>query len=71
MTSSLQAAFEKAAELPPDQQEALAAILLEEMAAEREWQASFDRSQDAMAQLADEALAEHDRGETRDLRELL
>jgi hypothetical protein len=71
MTTTLQAAFEKAAALPPEQQESLAAILLEEMAAENLWQQSFAQSQDALAKLAAEALAEDEQGRTLDLDESL
>ncbi len=62
---------EKAAGLPLDRQEALAAILIEEMADEERWQQSFARSQDALSTLAAEALAEDAEGRTRDMDELL
>jgi hypothetical protein len=71
MTTSLQQAFQMASILQADQQEALAAVLLEELESERQWQAAFDASQDALGKLADEALAEHRQGKTRDLDELL
>ena len=71
MTTTLQAAFEKAAALPPDRQEALAVIVLEEIAAEDRWQQSFARSQDALSKLAAEALDEDMQGRTRDMDELL
>ncbi len=67
MTSTLQKAFEQAAALPPEQQETLGAILLEEMAAEDRWQQSFARSQDALSKLAAEALDEDAQGRTLDL----
>lgn len=71
MTTALREAFEKAAGLPSDQQEALAAILIEEMADENRWQQSFARSQDALSKLAAEALNEDDKGRTLDMDELL
>ena len=71
MTNSLQEAFKQASALPDEQQEALAAILLEEMAAERRWQEAFAGSQDLLAKMAEEALEEHRRGETEDLDKLL
>lgn len=71
MTTALQEAFEKAAGLPADQQEAIAAILMEEMADESRWQQSFARSQEALAKLAAEALVEDAEGRTLDLDELL
>jgi hypothetical protein len=67
MTAALRQAFEKAATLPPDQQDALAAILLEEIADEDRWQQSFARSQDALSRLAAEALAEDAQGRTTDM----
>ena len=71
MTSLLQEAIQKATTLPEEQQNVLAAILLEEMESERRWQESFARSTDALDKLAEEALEEHRLGKTRDLSELL
>jgi hypothetical protein len=71
MTSALQQAFEKAAALSREQQESLAAILMEEMAAEDRWRQSFARSQDALSKLAAEALAEDADGRTLDMDQLL
>ncbi|MCI0439076.1 MAG: hypothetical protein L0177_08080 [Chloroflexi bacterium] len=67
MTELLEKAFAEASKLPEDEQEALAAWILEELASERRWAESFARSQDALAKLADEAVAEHLRGETEEL----
>jgi hypothetical protein len=41
--------------LPPDQQDAIAALILEEFADEQQWDAAFARSQDALAKLAAKA----------------
>jgi hypothetical protein len=71
MTNSLQEAFKQASALPEEQQEILAAIVLEEIAAEKQWQEAFAASQDILAKLANEALEEHRRGEAEDLDELL
>jgi len=71
MTTALQQAFQIASALPQEQQDSLVAILIEELASDERWQASFARSQDALAKLAAEALAEDARGETRDLDESL
>jgi hypothetical protein len=70
MTTALQQAFQIASALPREQQDSLAAILIEEMASDERWHTSFAHSQDALAKLAAEALAEDARGETRDLDEL-
>ena len=49
------------------QQESLAAILMEEMASEDRWRQSFAQSQDALSKLAAEALAEDADGRTLDM----
>jgi len=67
MTNSLQEAFRQASALPEEQKETLAAIVIEEIAAEKRWQKAFASSQDALAKMAEEALEEHRRGETEDL----
>ena len=59
MTEALKRAFEAAARLSDRQQDELAAAILEELDADERWDAAFDRSQDALERLADEALAEH------------
>jgi hypothetical protein len=71
MTSLLQEAVQKAMTLPEEEQNALGAILLEEMESERRWKESFARSTDVLDKLAEEALEEHRHGKTRDLREIL
>jgi len=71
MTTTLQEAFAKAAALPPERQEAIAAILLEEIAVDDCWQQSFAQSQDALSKLAAEALDEDARGRTLDMDESL
>jgi hypothetical protein len=67
MTRLLEKAFSEAAKLPPEEQDALAKWLLEEMESERRWQIAFANSLDLLEQLADEALAEHRAGETEEL----
>ena len=49
----------------------LAKMLLDDLAAEEKWDETFARSQDKLAQLADEALAEYQDGETKKLEEIL
>jgi hypothetical protein len=65
MTKLLKEVLAKLSMLPPEQQDELAAFLLAEMEDEARWDKSFAESQDALAKLADEALEEHRRGETR------
>lgn len=67
MTNQLERAFAQASKLPERDQEALATLLMEEMESEKKWDEAFAISQDLLAQMADEALAEHKRGETRPL----
>ena len=59
MNKLLEEAFAQAAKLPESEQETVAAWLLEELAAERRWERSFTESADALAHMAEEALAEH------------
>lgn len=58
-------AIELASKLPEKDQEALGAILLEEMRAEKSWEKLFASSQDRLASLADQAIAEHSAGKTK------
>ena len=64
MTDLLQKAFEEASKLPEGEQDALGRLLLEELASERRWEELFVGSRDLLAELADEALAEHRAGRT-------
>jgi hypothetical protein len=67
MTELLKRAFDEASKLPRDRQDAIASMLLRELESDRKWDRAFEDSQDALAKLADEALAEDERGETEDL----
>ena len=53
MTTLLEQALAEVHKLPPDQQDAIAALILEELTDEQEWNRAFDQSQDALARLAD------------------
>jgi hypothetical protein len=64
MTKLLEEAFAEAAKLSTQEQDALAAVILEELASERRWDQAFADSADLLAQLADQALAEHRAGKT-------
>ncbi len=65
MTKLLEEAFAEASKLPEQEQDALAAVILEELASERRWDQAFADSADLLAQLADQALAEHRAGKTQ------
>lgn len=67
MTKLLDKAFAEAAKLSDQEQEALAAWILEELTSERRWEEAFTASADALARLADEAVAEHKAGQTQEL----
>jgi hypothetical protein len=67
MTKLLQRAFDEASKLPEVEQDALGHILLDELAAEQRWEELFVGSPDLLAELADEALAEHRAGLTQKL----
>lgn len=64
MTESLQNAFSLASRLPDADQDAIAAWLIAELESEGKWDALFRDSQDALAELARKALAEHSCSET-------
>lgn len=64
MTRLLEKAFSEAAKLSLPDQDALATWVLEELASERRWTKAFAESEDILAQLAEEALAEHRQGKT-------
>jgi hypothetical protein len=67
MTHLLEKALGEVAKLPASEQDAVAALVLEELASEKRWSESFAKSQDALARLAEEALAEHAAGRTKPL----
>lgn len=67
MTKLLEKAFEVATKLPPEQQDALAAIVLDEISSEQRWDEAFAKSQDVLSALAKEALKEHAAGRTTPL----
>ena len=62
MTQALQAAVASASQLPPEEQDALAALLVAEMESEQRWNELFANSQATLAQLAQQALDEHEAG---------
>jgi hypothetical protein len=65
--TKLEHAFLEAAKLSPSEQDALADLILQELASESRWSEAFGRSQDKLEQLADEALNEHRAGKTHPL----
>lgn len=67
MMQLMEKALAEIQKLPEAEQESLAAWILDELASERRWSKSFADSEDILAQLADEALAEHHAGKTHPL----
>ena len=67
MTQLLEKAINKAHALPKHEQDVLASIMLDEIASEKKWSASFAKSQNLLSVLADEAIAEHVAGKTQPL----
>ena len=69
MTSLMQRALSEAAKLSDSEQDALAAILLQEIDSDRRWDELFARpeSEDLLSRLADQALAAHRAGRSRRL----
>lgn len=65
MVRRLQDTFDRISKLTPEQQEEFAAFIAAELVDEERWADLLARSQDQLAALADEALAEDLRGETR------
>ena len=64
MTELLERALAELAKLPEQDQDAIAARILEEIEDERRWDESFAQSQDVLAAMAREAREERRRGET-------
>jgi hypothetical protein len=67
MTKLLQQVIAQIEKLPPDKQDALATLILEELEEDQRWDDSFARSPDLLAQLATEAMAEYRTGKTQEL----
>ena len=67
MTQLLERAFGEAARLSEPEQDALASLLLEEITSEERWTTAFANSQDQLARLAADALAEFHAGHTQPL----
>ena len=67
MTKLLEKAFKEASRLPVVDQNAIAKWLLEELEAEKKWELMFAESENVLDKLADEALAEHKKGKTKQL----
>jgi hypothetical protein len=67
MTRALNSVFSKISSLPPDEQDRIADWLQAELTSEEGWAHRFERSQDTLDALADEALADAVAGRTTEL----
>lgn len=67
MTHLLKKAMSEVEKLPESEQDAVAALVLEELASEQRWADSLAKSQDKLAKLAEEALADYAAGRTKPL----
>ncbi|HEY5614521.1 MAG TPA: hypothetical protein VIL52_00730 [Bacteroidota bacterium] len=67
MTKLLEKAVETVNKLPEKEQDAVATIILEEIAVEERWSKIFSESQEKLSFLAKEALEEYKRGDTKPL----
>ena len=69
MTQLLEKAFDRASQLPDEEQNEFARLLLAELESEQHWSELFARpeSEDLLERLASEALAAHRAGRTRPL----
>ncbi len=67
MTKLLEKALNEMAKLPSAEQDAIAALVLDELASEQKWSELFSQSQDFLAKMAEEALAEDRAGKAKPL----
>lgn len=65
MTQLLEQALTAVRNLPETEQDAIAALILDELADEKRWDAAYARSQDKLAQLAAKALDDARSGRAR------
>ena len=71
MTGLLEEALRRLEGLMADEQDAIAAQIIDALDDENAWTDRFRRIPSGLRELADQALEEHRRGETRPLDELL
>ena len=67
MTELLEQAIAKVKNLPDNEQDTIAAIILKELEDETQWDKAFANSQGLLASLAGEAIEEYEAGETQEL----
>lgn len=67
MTELLERAIARLQALPESEQDAIAAMILEEIEDDRRWDELFSRSPNVLAKLAASAIAEYRAGQTQEL----
>jgi len=67
VTKQFQKVIAEVGGLSPEDQDALAEWILEELEDEKRWQTSFAESQDSLEEMAEKALKEHREGKTTPL----
>ncbi len=67
MTKLLEQAMQRVAQLPEDEQDAVAALVLAELESEGRWDKGFAENQDTLAELAAEAAQLDEEGATKPL----
>jgi hypothetical protein len=67
MTNLLDEAYAVAKELPEEEQEAIGALLLAEIDADRRWDELFAQPSEVIERMADRALENHRQGRTEPL----
>ncbi|MEX2220038.1 MAG: hypothetical protein WD749_14905 [Phycisphaerales bacterium] len=67
MTKLFQDAIGKVSQLPDSEQDAIARLLLDELESDRRWADLIAKSPRQLADLADEAWAEHEAGKSAEL----
>jgi hypothetical protein len=70
MTQALSAAVATAAQLPEEEQDALAAILLEEMESEERWSSLVADSQNLLERMANKAIQDFQAGRVQPIDQL-
>ena len=65
MTQLLEKVFSEVQKLPPEKQDAIAAVILEELEDAQLWDKSFSESEDKLAQLAQKVRADIKAGRIR------
>lgn len=71
MTGLLEGALRRVESLSQEEQDALACQIIETLDDEGSWERSFRERPEVLRRLAQEAIGEHRRGETRPLDELI